>query len=85
MFLHVKTAHHTRDYRLWLEFDNGEAGEVDLARELWGEMFAPLQDPAQFSAAYIDEEMLTVAWPNGADFAPEFLLELLHSQHHQAA
>jgi len=29
--------------------------------------------------------MRTVAWANGADLAPEFLLDLLHSQQQQAA
>jgi hypothetical protein len=29
--------------------------------------------------------MQTVAWDNGADFAPEFLMEILIKQHQQAA
>jgi hypothetical protein len=29
--------------------------------------------------------MKTVAWANGADLAPEFLLELLNSQQQRAA
>jgi len=85
MFLHVTEARYINSYRLWLAFNNGESGEVDLARELWGEMFKPLQDKALFSTAIVDPEMETVAWANGADLAPEFLLDLLHQQQQQAA
>ncbi len=33
----------------------------------------PLQDVDFFSKATVDKELETVVWPNGADFAPEFL------------
>lgn len=68
-----------------LRFDNGVAGEVSLADELSGEVFEPLRDPALFATAYQHPEMRTAAWANGADRAPEFLLELMHSQQRQAA
>jgi len=85
MFLHVTEARHTQDYRLWLAFSNGETGEVDLERELWGEVFEPLRDKALFATAFVDGEMETLAWENGADLAPEFLLDLLRSQEQCAA
>jgi hypothetical protein len=37
----------------------------------WGEVFDPLRDPSYFAQARLTE--WTVEWPNGADFAPEFL------------
>ena len=40
-------------------------------------MFGPLRDPAAFAGARVDPELRTVAWPNGADLAPEFLRGLL--------
>lgn len=85
MILHTTEVSHLGSYRLWLVFNNGESGAVDLAQELWGEMFEPLKDQAQFASAYQHPIMKTVAWVNGADFAPEFLLELLHQQNQQAA
>jgi len=45
---------------------------VDLVGELWGEVFELLHDPAYFSRFVVDD---TLVWPNGADFAPEFLYE----------
>lgn len=57
-------------YVLRLTFSDGMVGDVDLADELWGEMFEPLKDPAVFSSVRLDEEAGTVSWPNGADFDP---------------
>jgi hypothetical protein len=48
------------------------AGELDLGNELDGEIFEPLRDPLYFARFVVDE---TRMWPNGADFAPEFLHE----------
>lgn len=74
--LHVVSVRHVRDHVLWLRFDDGSEGEVDLREELEGPVFAPLRDPAVFRQVTIDPELRTVTWPNGADFAPEFLREL---------
>ena len=57
---------------MWLRFDDGVEGTVDLADELWGEVFEPLRDPSYFARFAVDD---TLVWPNGADFAPEFLHE----------
>ncbi|NGZ25566.1 MAG: DUF2442 domain-containing protein [Magnetococcales bacterium] len=78
--LHVKDMKYLGDYRLWLVFDNGSTGEVNLESELWGEMFAPLQDKTTFATTHVDHELGTIVWANGADLAPEFLLERLHQQ-----
>jgi hypothetical protein len=80
MILHVVEARYERDYTLWLRFNDGAEGHVDLGDELYGAMFAPLKDPARFKAFRVDPELETVVWENGADFAPEFLyLRLLVS------
>jgi hypothetical protein len=78
--LHVNQAKYLSDYRVWLSFDNNVSGEIDLFPELWGEMFEPLKDKALFSTVRLDATLKTIAWQNGADFAPEFLLELLEQQ-----
>ena len=85
MILHTIAVRPMENYRLYLTFNNGVSGEVDLTEELWGEVFAPLKDDALFKTAHQDELMQTVAWDNGADFAPEFLMEILIKQHQQAA
>jgi hypothetical protein len=68
------------EYRLWLRFNDGSAGEIDLREHLIGPVFEPLQDPATFATVQLDPEIRTIAWPNGADFAPEFLHGLLNSR-----
>lgn len=77
MILHTTEVSPLPDYRLRLCFNNGECGEVDLSSELDGEVFEPLRDPVRFATARHDSILRTVAWDNGADLAPEFLLELM--------
>lgn len=85
MILHTTEVTPLPDYRLRLSFNNGESGEVDLSGELDGEVFEPLRDPAHFASARHDSILRTVVWDNGADLAPEFLLDLMHRQHGEIA
>ena len=72
-------------YKLNLWFNNGETVEVDLENELEGEVFEPLKDPEYFKRVYLNEETGTAPWPNGVDFAPEFLFELGRKQAKRSA
>ena len=72
MFLHVRNASYISDYRLRLEFSDGVVKEVDLC----GEVFEPLKDPGLFKQVAVNAETNTIEWPNGADFAPEFLYKI---------
>ncbi len=69
----VMEARYVGGFVVWLRFRNGTAGEVGLSKELWGEVFQPLRDPAYFKNFTLDPVGRTLVWPNGADFAPEFL------------
>jgi hypothetical protein len=75
MFLHVKDAKYLHDYVIWLRFNDGAEGEIDLKGELEGEVFGPLKDIQSFQNFRVDPELETVVWENGADLAPEFLYE----------
>jgi hypothetical protein len=75
MILHVREAKYLHDYVLWLRFNDGAEGEVDLKDELTGEVFEPLQDIEQFKQFSVDPDLETVVWKAGADMAPEFLYE----------
>ena len=75
MFVHVTDAKYTRDYKVWLAFNDGAQGEIDLSPELQGEVFEPLRDRSFFQSFTLEGR--TLSWRNGADFAPEFLRELL--------
>jgi ribosomal protein L31E len=77
VILHVLDADYTRDYVIHLRFNDGAEGFVDLANELYGEMFAPLRDMDKFKAFRVDPELNTIVWENGADLAPEFLHDRL--------
>jgi hypothetical protein len=72
MLARVVKAKHLGAHRVWLSFSDGRSGTVDLCDDLWGEVFEPLKDVAYFSVFTVDD---TLIWPNGADFAPEFLYE----------
>ena len=80
MILHTTEVKPLPDYRLFLRFNNGVAGEVNLSGDLDGEVFEPLRDSVMFAAAALHPVMRTVAWANGADLAPEFLLDLMRDQ-----
>ena len=73
----LREAKYQGDYRVWLKFADGVEGEVDLENELWGEVFEPLKAKAVFANFSLDKELETLVWPNGADFAPEFLYQQL--------
>ena len=76
MHYSVVQARYVRDFVIWLKFADGSEGEVDLANELWGPVFEPLKEPEYFRQFKL--EYGTIEWPNGADFAPEFLYERAH-------
>jgi len=77
MILHVIDVKYVRDYVIWVKFNDGIDGEVDLSTELEGEVFDPLKDKALFKTVKVDPLLQTVVWDNGADLAPEFLYDNL--------
>jgi uncharacterized protein DUF2442 len=74
----IVDARHVGDYTIWLRFEDGSEGEVDLSAELDGPIFEPLKDPAYFSRFRVNPDTGAIEWPNRADFAPEFLYEKAH-------
>lgn len=70
MLVEVVEARYLGGHHVWLRFNDGVTGEVDLAGEMWGAVFEPLRDPERFKEFRVDR---TLVWPNGADLAPEFL------------
>lgn len=74
--VHVTEVQCLDRHRLRLRFDDGRTGEVDFSQEDWKGVFAPLADPRFFAQVQLDEELGTIVWPNGADFAPATLHRL---------
>jgi Protein of unknown function (DUF2442) len=73
MLPHVTDARYVSAHTVWVRFDDGAEGEIDLSGELHGPIFEALQDIAVFRQFSVHPELRTLVWPNGADFAPEFL------------
>jgi len=71
----LEEARHVRDFVLWVRFSDGSEEEIDIDDELDGRVFEPLRDPAYFRSFTLHPDLHVLAWPNGADFAPEFLYE----------
>ncbi len=69
----VIRATYLRQYQIELCFDDGVVAAVDFSPWLHGPVFEPLKDRRYFERFFIDGG--TVAWPNGADIAPETLYE----------
>jgi hypothetical protein len=67
----VIDAQYRGGYRIHLWFSDGSEKTVDFGPWLDGPVFEPLHDVAFFRRFFIDGG--TVAWPNGADIAPETL------------
>jgi hypothetical protein len=75
MILRVTDARLVKDFVVWVRFNDGSEGEVNLSKELDGPVFEPLQDPEVFAQVRLDPDTHTLVWSNGADLAPEFLYE----------
>lgn len=74
----VTEVKYVNGYTVWLRFEDGTQGEIDLASELHGPVFEPLQDTTYFARVRVNPDTGTIEWPNGADLAPEFLYEMVH-------
>ena len=74
----VVRAEYRGGYTLDLTFNDGLKETVDFEQWLDGPVFEPLKDVDYFRRFFIDGG--TVAWPNGADIAPETLHETAKSR-----
>ena len=74
MFVEVIKAEYVDNYRIRLWFNNSVTKVVDLKSSLKGVVFEPLKDFEFFKRFTV--KFNTVEWENGADFAPEYLLDL---------
>jgi hypothetical protein len=69
----VIRAEYRGEFRIQLLFSDGVEAVIDVSDWLSGPVFEPLEDPTYFARFFVEGG--TVAWPNGADIAPETLHE----------
>ena len=60
-------------FNIWIRFQDGTQGPVDLSDLAGKGVFVRWKRPRFFRAVFVDKESGTVAWPGGIDLAPESL------------
>ncbi len=70
----VVKATYRGDYRIELEFDDGEKGVVDFSKYVQrGGVFEPFKDITFFRSFSVNAELGTLTWGSELDIAPETL------------
>ncbi len=69
----IEEARYVKEYQIFLKFNTGETGEVDLRDLVYKYPIAePLRNPETFSHFYLDS-WPTLVWDCGFDVDPESL------------
>jgi len=69
----------SRDYTLWLKFDDGQEGSVFLGDLLELGAFSAWRDVDQFCRVVVDRKAATVVWDGGIQLDPDILYQDLAS------
>jgi hypothetical protein len=65
-------------YHLYLRFEDGIEGEVDISELIdFTGVFTPLKDPTYFEQVRVNPELGTIGWPNDTDLDPDVLYSLI--------
>ena len=70
-------------YRLEVTFADGRSGVVDMSKDRFDGVLAPLSDEAYFAQARLHEGVVT--WPNGAEIAPDAMYDEVLSMQRASA
>jgi Protein of unknown function (DUF2442) len=81
MLKDIIEARSTGGHRLYIRFEDGVEGEIDLAALITFQgVFEPLEDPAEVAKVRVDRDLGTICWENGADLDPDVLYATLTGQ-----
>lgn len=81
MLKDIITVNTLENYKLYLHFEDGVQGIVDVSQiiEFTG-IFAPLEDKQYFDTVKVNPEWGTICWENGADLDPDVLYATVAGQ-----
>lgn len=78
MLVDIVEARSLGGHRIYLRFEDGVQGEVDLSELVdFKGVFEPLRDPEEVVKVAVNPELGTICWPNGADLDPDVLYGLV--------
>lgn len=70
-----------KDYILYIRFEDGLVGEIDLSKLIPFEgIFSDFKKHSYFATVRVDKDLGTIVWDNGADIAPDYLYSILAKQ-----
>ncbi len=76
MLIEVIKSKYIKGNQIYLHFNNGDSGLVDLTKyTARSGVFEPLKDNNYFKKVRFSRNLGTICWPNGADIAPESLYD----------
>jgi hypothetical protein len=81
MLQDIVEVRYMENYQIYLKFENGKEGIVDLSKliEFKG-IFASLENLDYFKTVQINPEWGTIYWENGADLDPDVLYSIVTGQ-----
>ena len=76
--MRILSVEYIGEYKLKILFSDKETKVVDLKgrfKDAKG-LFLPLQDPEYFKQVSMDDDCISICWPNGVDICPDLLYKI---------
>ena len=82
----VKSVKPVKGTLIWIEFEDGLSGELDLSEFVDAQgVFSQLKDPSFMKSVFVNSELGTIEWPNGADICADTLYSRLQELQKEGA
>jgi hypothetical protein len=70
-----------KNYILYIRFENGVSGEIDISKVVPFEgVFSKFKDHSYFATVKVHKELGTIVWDNGADLAPDYIYSVVSGE-----
>jgi len=73
MLFKIRAVEARAGYRLWVQFEDGVEGEVDLSDLVGRGVFKRWENAGEFEQVFLDAESGAPSWPGEIDVAPDAL------------